>query len=250
MNLISVDNTSNRLPQLTLKFVFVFLSVFSRSLVVLYTYCLKKRKIPFWSMISIVLSAVISFFFFRFFFGSLFEEVKDLTNDCEMTYVFLFLIHREQRRRGQGRDEQYLNLPILEESVISMWTSVFQRCLIGTTHFCRLRMASTSAPVQAKLYVLQYVYVENALEKRQPHRQAHLALINKEAEKGNVVLAGAVDNPPNGGLLILRNLTAEAIEQLVRQDPYVINGVVKYYSIKPYMAVVGDALLHNDLIKI
>lgn len=131
-----------------------------------------------------------------------------------------------------------------------MWTSVFQRCLIGSQHLCKLRMASTSANIQAKLYVLQYDYVENALEKRQPHRQAHLALINKEVEKGNVVLAGAVDNPPTGGLLILRNLTRENIEQLVKQDPYVINGVVKKYSIKPYMAITGDALLQNDLIKI
>lgn len=111
-------------------------------------------------------------------------------------------------------------------------------------------MASTGATIQPKLYVLQYDYVANALEKRQPHRQAHLALINKQVEKGNVILGGAVDNPPTGGLLIFRNLTAQEIEQVVQQDPYVINGVVAKYSIKPYMAVTGDALLHNDLIKI
>lgn len=131
-----------------------------------------------------------------------------------------------------------------------MWSSIFKRYLIGNTNLCRLKMASTAATIQPKLYVLQYDYVANALEKRQPHRQAHLALINKQVEKGNVILGGAVNNPPTGGLLIFRNLTAQEIEQIVQQDPYVVNGVVEKYSIKPYMAVTGDAVLQNDLIKI
>lgn len=130
-----------------------------------------------------------------------------------------------------------------------MWSSLLTRSIIGKNYLSRLRMASTSLP-QAKLYALQYDYVPDALEKRKPHREAHLALFSKQVEKGNVVLAGAVDNPPTGGLLIFRNLSANEIEQLVQQDPYVVNGVVQKYTIKPYMAVLGDSLLNNDLIKI
>ena len=109
-------------------------------------------------------------------------------------------------------------------------------------------MASTS--VQAKLYAVRYEYVADALEKRKPYRQDHLALINKESEKGNVILAGAVGNPPTGGLLIFRNLSFDEIDQVIKKDPYVVNGVVMKYTIQPYMAVVGDSVLANDLIKI
>jgi uncharacterized protein YciI len=130
-----------------------------------------------------------------------------------------------------------------------MWTSLLARNIIGKNYFCSLRMASTATP-QAKLYVLQYDYVADVFEKRKPHREAHLAMISKQTKAGNVVLAGAVDNPPTGGLLIFRNLSQNDVEQLAKQDPYVINGVVKKYTIKPYMAVLGDALLNNDLTKI
>ncbi|CAF0761595.1 unnamed protein product [Rotaria sordida] len=113
-------------------------------------------------------------------------------------------------------------------------------------------MASTSSTgtIKPKLYLLQYDYVANVIEKRKPYREAHLAHMGKQVEKGNVVLGGAFDNPPAGGLIILRNLSIDDIEQIAQQDPYVTNGIVTKYTIKPYMAVVGDALLSNDLIKI
>lgn len=133
-----------------------------------------------------------------------------------------------------------------------MWPSLFARNIIGKNYLYRLRMASTSAPgtLHPKLHVLQYDYVADALEKRKPYREAHLAFMGKQIEKGNVVLGGALDNPPTGGLIILRNLSSSDIEKLAQQDPYVINGIVTKYAIKPYIAVVGDALLSNDLIKI
>jgi len=105
------------------------------------------------------------------------------------------------------------------------------------------------ASVTHKLYVLQYDYVENALEKRAPHREAHLAHIGKQVQHGNVVLGGAVDHPPTGALVVFRNLTADDIEQIVQQDPYVINGVVTKYTIKPYIPAVGDVLLKDDFVK-
>ena len=113
-------------------------------------------------------------------------------------------------------------------------------------------MASTSSTgsVQAKLYVLQYDFVADGVEKRKPHRADHLAYIGKQAEKGNVVLAGAVNDPPTGGILILRNLSLAEIEQLAKDDPYITNGVVNNFTVKPYLAVVGDALLKNDLLHI
>lgn len=106
------------------------------------------------------------------------------------------------------------------------------------------------ATITPKLFVLQYEFVENALEKRAPHREAHLAIFRKQVESGNVIIGGAVEHPPTSSLTIFRNLKAEDIEQIVQQDPYVTNGVVKNYTIKPYIAVAGDPALKDDLLKV
>ncbi|CAF1309608.1 unnamed protein product [Rotaria magnacalcarata] len=113
-------------------------------------------------------------------------------------------------------------------------------------------MASTSSTgaIQPKLHILQYEYIADVMEKRKPYREAHLAFIGKQVEKGNVILGGAYGSPPTGALLIFRNLSSNEIEQLAKQDPYVLNGIVTKHSVEPYIAVAGDSLLSNDLIKI
>ncbi|CAF0963803.1 unnamed protein product [Adineta ricciae] len=110
-------------------------------------------------------------------------------------------------------------------------------------------MASTTA-ITPKLHILHYDYVENVVEKRKPYREAHLAFIRKQVESGNVILGGAAGNPPSEAFLIFRNLSSKQIEEVAQRDPYVVNGIARKYSVKPYMAVVGDDLLKNDLIKI
>jgi len=106
------------------------------------------------------------------------------------------------------------------------------------------------ASVTPKLYVLQYDYVENVLEKRAPYREAHLAAFGKQVQNGNLILGGVINYPPTGALIIFRNLTVDDIEQFVQQDPYVINGIVTKYTIQPYIATTGDALLKDDFVKI
>lgn len=113
-------------------------------------------------------------------------------------------------------------------------------------------MASTTStgPVQAKVHILQYDYVADVVEKRKPFRDAHLAFIGKYVQQGNVIMGGAYGNPPTGALILFRNLSADEVEQFAKQDPYVVNGIVTKHSVQPYMAVAGDPLLSNDLIKI
>jgi len=106
------------------------------------------------------------------------------------------------------------------------------------------------ASITPKLYVLQYDYVENITEKRAPYRAAHLAIFLKQMQDGNLVIGGAVDQPPTGGLIVFRNLTPKDIEEIVQQDPYYVNGLVTKYAIKPFIAVTGDDSLKNDLLKV
>jgi len=52
------------------------------------------------------------------------------------------------------------------------------------------------ASVTPKLYVLKYEYVENIVEKRTPYLEAHIANFMKQVENGNIILGGAIDQPP------------------------------------------------------
>ena len=86
---------------------------------------------------------------------------------------------------------------------------------------------------------LFYDYVPDVLERRKPHRDAHLALARELHAKGTIVLAGAFD-PPEGALFVFQGTPAD-VEEFVRRDPYVKNGVVTGHRIRPWNVVIGGA---------
>ena len=88
-------------------------------------------------------------------------------------------------------------------------------------------------PYQALLYD----YVENALEARAPHREAHLALVRRYVDDGQIHMAGALGNPPHGGLLVFRGDDPSAAERFASEDPYVEHGVVTRWRVEPWTVV-------------
>jgi uncharacterized protein YciI len=88
-------------------------------------------------------------------------------------------------------------------------------------------------------YVLLYDYVENIVERRAPFRAQHLALANGLVEQGELVLGGALADPPDGAVIVFRTADASAVEDFVRKDPYVANGLVTRWRIRPWNVVVG-----------
>ncbi|GIL44675.1 hypothetical protein Vafri_2160 [Volvox africanus] len=101
-------------------------------------------------------------------------------------------------------------------------------------------MASTTAPPPPpKYFLLEYKYVPDILEKRTPFRAAHIDGAKKQAEAGKLVLAGAFGETPDGALFVFKETTREEIEQFVQADPYVQNGLVPSWQVKPYAVVVG-----------
>jgi uncharacterized protein len=52
-------------------------------------------------------------------------------------------------------------------------------------------------------------------------------------------MAGAAGDPVDSGLFIFKDLAAEDIEQYVKTDPYVLNGLVTSWTVKPYMVAIG-----------
>jgi uncharacterized protein YciI len=55
-----------------------------------------------------------------------------------------------------------------------------------------------------------------------------------------LLAAGAAGDPVEGAVFIFKNISKDDIEAFVKADPYVQNGLVPNYSIKPYAVVVGS----------
>jgi uncharacterized protein YciI len=58
-------------------------------------------------------------------------------------------------------------------------------------------------------------------------------------------LGGAVGDPPDGALLVFRS-TRERVEAFVARDPYVREGLVTRWEIRPWAVVVGTDLARED----
>jgi len=88
-------------------------------------------------------------------------------------------------------------------------------------------------------YALFYDVVENFVERRAPYRTEHLKLADEANRRGELVLAGALAEPADGALIIFRGDDAEAAARFARRDPYVLNGLVKHWEVRPWTVVVG-----------
>ncbi|MFT3914651.1 MAG: YciI family protein [Anaeromyxobacteraceae bacterium] len=88
-------------------------------------------------------------------------------------------------------------------------------------------------------FALRYDYVPDVLERRTPHRPAHLTLANEYLAAGKLLLAGAYDPPTDGALFIFKVDAIAEVEAFVKRDPYVANGVVTGHRIHPWNVVIG-----------
>jgi uncharacterized protein YciI len=90
--------------------------------------------------------------------------------------------------------------------------------------------------------ILFYEYVEGILEKRQPHREAHLALARSWVAEGRLLLGGAFTEPADGAALVFQVESPAEVEAFVAADPYVAAGLVTSWRVRPWAAVVGSLL--------
>lgn len=88
-------------------------------------------------------------------------------------------------------------------------------------------------------YLLFYDYVEDILERRTPYRAEHLALAQAAHERGELLMAGALAEPVDGAVFIFKTEGPEPIEAFVHNDPYVRNGLVTAWRIRPWTVVIG-----------
>jgi len=82
--------------------------------------------------------------------------------------------------------------------------------------------------------------VPDFIAKRAAYREEHLGLAREARARGELVMAGALAEPPDGALLVFRAADTKPVEEFVRKDPYVTNGLVKRWEIRPWTVVVGN----------
>ena len=85
--------------------------------------------------------------------------------------------------------------------------------------------------------LLLYDYVEDMLERRGPHRASHLEKITQQRDVGNLVMAGALGDPPVGGALVFKGVDPKYVETFVRDDPYVKSGLVTSWRAEAWKLV-------------
>ena len=81
-------------------------------------------------------------------------------------------------------------------------------------------------------YLLEYVLVDDYLIRRSASRKAHLALAGEASAHGDLVLAGALAEPPDRAVLIWRTDDRSVVERFVEDDPYVRKGLVTSWTIR------------------
>ena len=79
-------------------------------------------------------------------------------------------------------------------------------------------------------YLLYYTTVENYVERRAPHREQHLAHATAAHERGELVMAGALDQPADGAVLVFKGDGPKVAEQFAKNDPYVLAELISEWT--------------------
>jgi uncharacterized protein YciI len=89
-------------------------------------------------------------------------------------------------------------------------------------------------------YALFYHLTGDYLERRPQFRAEHLGLAQAAHVRGEIVLAGAFAEPADSALLVFRAADSSVPENFARNDPYVLNGLVTRWEVRPWTVVIGN----------
>jgi uncharacterized protein len=89
-------------------------------------------------------------------------------------------------------------------------------------------------------YLLFYETAPDYLERRPQFRTRHLDYAWKAAERGELLLGGALADPVDGAVLLFDCDDPQPVENFARNDPYVLSGLVSGWKIRPWTTVVGE----------
>lgn len=88
-------------------------------------------------------------------------------------------------------------------------------------------------------FLLFYDTAPDYLQRRGEFRDQHLQLAWAAAGRGELLLGGALSDPVDGAVLLFQGEDASVAEAFARQDPYVLNGLVREWTVRAWTTVVG-----------
>jgi uncharacterized protein YciI len=89
-------------------------------------------------------------------------------------------------------------------------------------------------------YLLFYDFAPDYEARRADYRQQHLARAWLASARGELMLAGALNNPLDTGVLLFKAEGAFVAEEFARSDPYVVNGLVVAWRVREWITAVGE----------
>ena len=89
-------------------------------------------------------------------------------------------------------------------------------------------------------FLLLYDYAADVLERRPQFRGAHLEHAWAAAQRGELLVGGALADPVDGAVLMFAGDHRKVAEDFARADSYVVNGLVARWHVREWTTVVGD----------
>src|SRR5438876_706765 len=90
-----------------------------------------------------------------------------------------------------------------------------------------------------KHFLLFYDVGPNFIAQRAAYRDAHLQHAWEFANRGEIILAGALTEPADQAVLLFAANAPAVAETFAQADPYVVNGLVKKWYVREWATVVG-----------
>ncbi len=89
-------------------------------------------------------------------------------------------------------------------------------------------------------YLLFYDVAPDYLERRGQFRSEHLKLAWQAQARGELILGGSLADPVDSAVLFFQGDSPDGAARFAASDPYVLNGLVTRWTVRPWLTVVGD----------
>lgn len=89
-------------------------------------------------------------------------------------------------------------------------------------------------------FILKYSLIPTYMEERGKYREEHLKLAKNYADRGLLVIGGALADPADEAILVFKTESEKEVAEFARQDPYVQNGLIAKTEIRKWSVVIGS----------
>lgn len=89
-----------------------------------------------------------------------------------------------------------------------------------------------------KTFFVRYGYAPDMVERRKPHREGHLAHLQRAKDEGRLHLAGPLQDPVDGSVIIIDAEGPADVHAWIAQDPYSAAGLIRSVEVRE-MALFG-----------